>query len=235
LLVLAALTSFFIALSQLRRKKKQPVFLTRSFTVVKKDSISEFPSIKVLFNDSIVSQVTATKVGLFNSGNLAIRRDDIPSKNRFRIELNNCEVLEYSFLQKSKSLNEMKITDITENGTPTIYFDFDYLDPGDGVIINVLHNGQHDSIQIKGHVIDAGNIKQHHSMDVDFVITNMIVLISVIVAIPVTILFVAFPDKILLRILVMFGSLILAMLLAFKYGKPVANRLRYEIEKEFDV
>ncbi|MDB4869720.1 MAG: hypothetical protein JWL97_724 [Gemmatimonadales bacterium] len=105
--------------------------------------------IEFVFRGSTVPKVTLSRIALWNIGNTTIRRDQIVGNDPLRIALgDNGSVLETSVLAFSRKAND--VTCFTRAQTVgEVECTFDYLDPNDGALIQIIHTGT-NSLSVLG-------------------------------------------------------------------------------------
>jgi hypothetical protein len=76
-----------------------------------------------------------TRVYVWNSGNSPLRKEDIPSGDPLRLNVKNAEALSARILSMSAISNQFKLEFNKDN---QIVIGFDYIDPGEGICVEVL-------------------------------------------------------------------------------------------------
>jgi hypothetical protein len=106
--------------------------------------------LEVRFDGNIVERVTRTSFGLWNDGTTTIVGSDIVEADPLRLELRgNGEMFRVTVEGATRTVNGAWVClAATDQAT----LGFDYLDPGDGFRIQVLHSGELRTIEIKGTV-----------------------------------------------------------------------------------
>lgn len=142
----------------LSRRYKRMYFMVRSFNLVNKKR-STVPSLSVSFSGRPVDALTISKVAIWNSGTDAILNRDIPSSERIRIQcVNGADILECSIIQVSSPSCNCRIDGLSNNSQALL---FDFLDPDDGLVLQVAHTGSSSrNIVIKGQIIGNGRIME---------------------------------------------------------------------------
>lgn len=121
----------------------------------------QFKKLKFSYDNKPVEKITASKIIFWNNSFSEIRKSDIAEAAPFKISLKNGKIIDVSILKGSETSNKISITHISETD---INITFDYLNRKDGGIIQIMHTGDEDSINISGGII-GGTIKasqKHH-------------------------------------------------------------------------
>ena len=121
--------------------------------------VSKFSNLKISFNDNPVKTLSVSKILIWNGGNETIRRDDISDVSPLVISSHeDIFIYESSVIEFSEMANSVEIAQIDSQN---IKIGFDYLDPGDGFVIQVIHSGESFAVlAISGKVKGVKNIRQ---------------------------------------------------------------------------
>lgn len=108
-----------------------------------------FPEeVTVLFNALPVPRVTASKFILWNSGNRTILGDDVVSSDPLRFEvLKDEKILKYAILRQPRDVNGWVLRLKPAN---RVDLRFDFLDPGDGITIEITHTQPRSGVSLCG-------------------------------------------------------------------------------------
>ncbi len=98
------------------------------------------PDVNVFFHDEAVPRIARSLIRIWNSGNATLENSQIAASDPIRISLQNkdSKILYYAPIKTS---NPASNCNIVESNFQDGYLEliFDYLDPGDGVVIGILH------------------------------------------------------------------------------------------------
>lgn len=113
----------------------------------------ELPTeVTVLFNNQAVSRVTKTVVVLWNCGTRTISGEDVVADDPLRITFEEeAEILKADVIDRTKDVNKFRVEKSTTLPHEAICW-FDYLDAGDGVVMEVLHTSSERFPRIAGSV-----------------------------------------------------------------------------------
>lgn len=124
-------------------------------------STAEFSKdVKVLFDGREMAVVTSTQWVIWNAGNVAIHGTDVSRVDPVRFEADsNTEILDVKIVKMTRTVVDPKIV---QQGDPRMAeISFDFLDPSDGFILQVVHSGFENQIRLVGTVkgIPAGIVR----------------------------------------------------------------------------
>jgi len=114
----------------------------------------------VLFKDQRVENFTISRVMFWNDGVETINKHDITAADPLRITIaNGAKLIDAQIIAFNNHPNQCECT-LTEDGV-CAYLTFDYLDYGNGVVIQVFHTGTSSkNINIEGTIKGAKGLKR---------------------------------------------------------------------------
>jgi len=137
------------------RSIRRIVYLKRSFSLLGKSTTS-LDNFSASYQGKELSSLRASKIMLWNCGNTTISKTDIANSEKLSINLpNENRILESRVLSASNKSNEVTLNLDNENSSTII--EFEYLDPGQGLVVSILHTGYERQIDVKG-IIKGGSI-----------------------------------------------------------------------------
>jgi hypothetical protein len=105
--------------------------------------------IEFLFKGSVVPKVTLSRVAIWNMGNTTLRRDQIIATDPVRITTTEGSiVLEARILKRTRQVNDFSVG-LRHGFANEVECQFDYLDPRDGAVVEVIHTGN-EQINVVG-------------------------------------------------------------------------------------
>ncbi len=114
------------------------------------ESDAKFPAeLEIVFAGDRVERVTASKVIVWNSGNVTIDGADIVSSDPLRVETAGGIILKARFLRVSREVNGVTFKEDKKSGASSS-ISFDYLDPNDGFVLTVVHSAALRGLSVKG-------------------------------------------------------------------------------------
>jgi len=148
---IVAVVSLIVTIRLARRKKPVWAYITKQIIGIGSDAP---PELKLTFNDKIVSNVYKTELILFNSGNEAIRKGDVP--NKICVRFIGAEILREPVIEiKSKEEIRLSASRVVRDEDNAVELAFSYLDHNDGAVIEILHTAC-NKIACEGNIIGAG-------------------------------------------------------------------------------
>ena len=114
-------------------------------------SNAAFPEeLEVRFSGVPVPRVTNERVVMWNAGNTTIGGEQVVSSDPLRIEVEEgSEILKIDILKTTREVNAFKLAHRDESKR-IVDIHFQYLDPGDGLSLNVLHSGERGDLELLG-------------------------------------------------------------------------------------
>ena len=160
LFFLGAFTSFTVSFIffKLSQKKIRPLYFFRTETIIDKESLSIPSDFNIQYKGNELGKLVRSEVYFWNSGNNVIRSMDLVEKDKIRIifEDPNIEFYTAKIINNTDKVNGFVIEEIVDN---EIVLYFNYLEPKQGVKIEVLHSTENVMCNVSGKVIGASNIR----------------------------------------------------------------------------
>ena len=132
---------------------------TRTFRVVPEKRI-KLERLQTTYNGYPVDSLSVTWLAVWNAGNESIRRSDLAKKDPPSIYAGNgINLFEMDIVETSAEANNVTLTPVYAPITGSA-IGFDFLDPGDGAVFSVVHNGSKvTDIRLNGEII-GGRIRR---------------------------------------------------------------------------
>lgn len=135
------------------RRSKCLSYATRSIVMVQ-DRVATIPELAVSFAGTPVDRLTATKILILNTGQSVIRQEDIAPADPLCVGVDEPgKVLKITVARTLGKANRVRVA-----GGDKAAFQFDYLAPSEGCVLNVLHTAS-ASPRLAGTVI-GGRLRQ---------------------------------------------------------------------------
>jgi hypothetical protein len=146
-----------------RRNKplKLITFASRTFPVIT-DRSKKIDGLHITISGRSSHIVSVCRLVIWNAGNRTINSKDIPQSDPIRVyPCENVDVFYAKIIEQTHQANQIKLREV--NRYPNSYqIEFDYLDPSDGALLDIVHSG--DVLQefkltgsIKGGAIKKGS------------------------------------------------------------------------------
>lgn len=145
------------------RRHKKPLFATVQRTIIE-NSTPMVPGFSVHFNGEKQPRVTVVQLWFWNQGDETIRAVDIPKASPLEIAVApGASLLNAQIVKTTDDANQCSLGEpqLKEDGSMSIPLRFDYLDHEDGMVVQIVHNG--DSchlIRICGNIMGVKEIRR---------------------------------------------------------------------------
>ena len=138
------------------KQEKLPFFKIKSFNIVG-DNITSLENLDVKFKNKSIDNLTSTQVAIFNLGRLAIKKEDIPNRDKLRIEAKkDVQILDYKIKYVKNEINNF----ILSSSTNALIVEFDFFENKEGIVIQIYHNGKSSNdLELKGTIINSKKIR----------------------------------------------------------------------------
>ncbi|AVQ37759.1 hypothetical protein C7M56_03305 [Clostridium botulinum] len=156
-LIITILSFLYAIYVAIKGKKKQQIAFARSnYNIVEGNGIEE---LEINFKGEKIKKATITKLAIWNCGNVTINRGDIVSTKPLSIQCSG-KILNTQITKKTDESNLVNIS--RNNGNITL--DFEYLEPKDGVIVQIIHDSKKNDIELQGKIKGKLPIKNINKM-----------------------------------------------------------------------
>ncbi len=156
IIVGAIIAVYFYLIS---KKEKHPYYYKRSFNIIN-EGIKTYDLLKVTYANIVVDNFTVTKIAFWNSGNLAIRKDDLVDGG-FTVKIDaSKKILDASIIKrtsddlKDKSEKPDAFT-VSKVDDRTLKVSIDHLDIGEGFVIQLAHTGFNKDISLQCNILEC--------------------------------------------------------------------------------
>lgn len=141
------------------QRLKKPCWTIKTNNLIQ-DYSSELSKLRVLYEKEEVEDISTSKIIFWNEGKETINSDDIPKAAPLKIEAkNNAILLETDVLQSNNKANRFSV--IPEDDKRSVQLSFDYLDHGNGAVIQVIHTGTtSDDLKLTGDIKGVKTIEK---------------------------------------------------------------------------
>ena len=138
------------------RKRKKPRYALRSTNLVR-DFTNQLDALEMTYEAQRISNLTVSRLAFWNEGRDTIDSSDVAEADPLLIiTKDDSEVLDCSVLSTTSEANRMRAKRCEDRKSIKITFDF--LDQGEGGVVQILHTGQSSSdLVLEGTVKGAGH------------------------------------------------------------------------------
>ncbi|KRF39813.1 hypothetical protein [Paenibacillus sp. Soil787] len=140
---------FSIVFYKFTRVKNQLSIKTSFIRLIgKRKSLSD--DVDILYKGISVPRLTKSYIVLWNSGTSTVNGNDNIKDDRLRLEFSEgTQILRTNIIKENRRINKLSVQLDTECSN-LVNVDFDFLDPNDGAVIELLHTDQKKYPHIKG-------------------------------------------------------------------------------------
>lgn len=130
---------------------------TRTFRIVS-NRVARLTGIAVTYRDSPVSAISFTRLAIWNAGTEPVRSHDVPEREPLRLATRQgVTILAIDVGEKTREANQVGLV-ATDSAFPDT-LKFDFLEPGDGVVLNIVHDGSgRDDVFLTGSIV-GGSVR----------------------------------------------------------------------------
>ena len=105
----------------------------------------------VNYFDKPITRLVKTQIVIWNSGIKTIEGEKIVANDPLKLIFNSSEVLGCNVASTSREINKCAVYK-EENKKNSLIFNFDFLDPKDGAVIDILHTGEEIFAKFTGNI-----------------------------------------------------------------------------------
>ena len=119
-----------------------------------------FKKISVFYEDKPIENLYVSKIAIWNSGNRVLKGEtDFVNDHHLDITLEeDCEILETNIINYTEKTNAFNASQI-DNSKLTI--NFDYAEKNDGIVLQVIHTGLKNDINLSCKIIGGQPLKEY--------------------------------------------------------------------------
>jgi hypothetical protein len=157
-LIIAVLSAILMIILHIKGKKvKLPCYTFRSNNLVK-DLFSRIGPLEMRYSGQQIENLTVTKIAFWNAGRDTIDKRDIVSADPPTVHVKEgYKILEPIKLYAINPSNQFST--ITSEDRSYFTLQFDYVDKGEGVVIQFFHTGlSSEDVEISGRIKGAGEL-----------------------------------------------------------------------------
>lgn len=147
-----------------QRKIKRPLYSRRSVSVFQ-NLTDQYPELEIKYGGSVVTRLTVARLIFWNGGSETIESSDVAEADPIRVSAK--DGVEILTVQSSLLDNEANHIKLQADGNETL-IKFDFIDRGEGVVLNVVHTGVEGDVFVVGTVKGAGRVRRKKKPFPDF-------------------------------------------------------------------
>ena len=154
------LAIYFFIKSQVVAK---PYYFISHEEIININKFDESSKIRLFYEDSEVAYLYKTVIIFKNKGSKVINQEDIVPEN-FVVDFSRCNPSTFKIFHVQTNSSKKSIVTNTNIENNKLYFNFNYLDKNESIIITFIHNGKFLPENIEGEIKGVKKIKKRCSM-----------------------------------------------------------------------
>jgi hypothetical protein len=116
-------------------------YATRTFRIIS-EKAQKVQGLEVRFRGARVNAISITRMAIWNGGTEALRNTDISEGEPLVIRpRDNVNILQADLVELTSRANKPSIEPVVQGGASGYLFRFEFLNPADGVVISLIHDG----------------------------------------------------------------------------------------------
>lgn len=136
--VLSIFSVIFGVWTWLAGKQRKEISIQCKSDILIKAGKNQIKKLDVLYDGNPIADLTSSKFYIWNSGNQVLQKTDIVAARPITIRAKKANLLDVMVLRMSDPTNAFQINTVSEQEAKV---DFEYVESGDGVLVQVLHTG----------------------------------------------------------------------------------------------
>ena len=138
--LIAVFSLLFAIYTWIVGKKKKQVSIVCETNEVIASGKSKIEKLYIQYDGEEIDNLSVTKFYIWNSGNEVINNTDIVGRRPLSIICSEPDsILDIQIIKANEETNAFSIAEIKNQ---RVSFDFDYIEPGDGFVVQILHTGK---------------------------------------------------------------------------------------------
>jgi hypothetical protein len=135
----------------------RPVYQRRALRLIGPDAKAIHKAVEIRFKGQPVDRLTKTHIVFWNSGRTLLRGSDVVDTDPIRCDFSDgSRILEVSVVKRTRATNKFEVN-LDPDRPHRAIFTFDYIDPGDGAVVEILHTDSKRYPEVNGTVRGVPN------------------------------------------------------------------------------
>ena len=159
-LILAPIGMFFSIFFFFKSRRKKSVRFFSIYNALVVDFAQKIDGLNIQFSGKEIQRLTVSKIAFWNSGTETITHNDIPSKDKISIDIDEeFRILSCSIIAQTNITNNISVC-LSQDGKK-VDIDFEYLEKQDGFVIQIFHTGDSKVVfNFNGTVMGFGKVSK---------------------------------------------------------------------------
>lgn len=137
----------FAVFTWIKGKRRRIIKCVDSTFEIVRGGVNVIDGFKLLYNGVEIDNLTVTKFAIWNGGNETLNSSDVVKSKSLSISCSeDVTILDAKIIAENEKSNAFKIDLMDEK---KIQITFDYIDPQNGVVVQVLHTGHSKDITVE--------------------------------------------------------------------------------------
>jgi len=149
----------------------KPSYQKSSLRLIGREEDNLPSEVTVTYKGKVVERLTKTTLILWNNGSESLDGKNIVAADPLTLKFDEQDnILSYNIIKRTKDVNGFSI-EKNENSPRELFLSFDYLDPDDGVVIELLHDSANKYPELTGTIkglpngfVDHGRVMEKRSI-----------------------------------------------------------------------
>ena len=138
-----------------------------------------FPDdVEVRYRGTPVPRLTSSTIRIWNAGKKTVRGSDIVAHDPLRLHFGG-DVLNVRIIDVTREALRITANTSEEEARGMVCWDFEFLDPGDGGVLEVLHNGSAEAPEYTGTIIGLRKGLRYRQLLGPYIRSERIIILSI--------------------------------------------------------
>ena len=148
----------FAIISAFKNYRKKELSVAKSSIQVVRQGVNCIKKFTMQFDGKSIDDLSITRLAIWNSGNKTIKAEDIASSAPLCIRAkNSATILDAEIIEMVDKTNNYLLSNVSSD---IVRIEFEYTEPQDGVVLQVLHTGERDDLFVDCKIKGGKGIKQ---------------------------------------------------------------------------
>lgn len=145
-------------LQRINKEKKELSYVKKSNALIRGKK-SKYEKLSIVYAGQQIESVCVSNIVLWSSGNRTLSSSDLVETKEVTVTAaDNNVILDVEIVSTSEETNKFSIIKVDDHCVKVI---FDYVDPKDGLAIQIIHTGMEDSISLSCKIKGGKPLRNH--------------------------------------------------------------------------